>query len=203
MHNRIIIEKGLPLNEAKKAIIILHGRGGNAENILQLAENFSDETFYLVAPQATNNTWYPFGFMADEHTNEPWLSDAVNWITDLIENTAKVIGTENIYLMGFSQGACLSLEVAARYGKPLAGIASFTGGLIGQTLVYERYKGNFNQTKVYIANSDNDPHVPLQRSNNSKVILESMGALVTLEVFDGRHHLVSDAEIASVKRLLF
>lgn len=198
-----IIEQGRPLKEASKALILLHGRGSSAQNILQLAPNFCDNQFYIAAPQAPNHTWYPYSFLEEEDKNEPWLSASVEAIKQLIDHIAQSLSSSSIYLMGFSQGACLTLEVAARYAAPYGGIAAFSGGLIGQTLNEKKYKGNFAGTKVFIGNSDQDPHIPLSRSEQSKVVLENLGAQVLLKVYPGMGHIINEDEIRSVRSLIF
>jgi len=203
MHQYKIIEKGKALHEADKALILLHGRGGSAADILALAGEFDNGRLYIAAPQATHHTWYPYGFMAPREANEPWLQSAVETVKRLIDTTAGVTGTENIYLMGFSQGACLALETACRYAAPYAGIAAFTGGLMGQTLDRAQYSGGFAQTPVFIGNSDHDPHVPLQRSEESKSIMEQLGAKVSLEVYPGMPHTITRQEIQKVRELMF
>ena len=203
MHLYDIVERGRPLAEAGKAIILLHGRGGTAQGIVTLAREFCDETFYIAAPQALNNVWYPFSFMASEELNEPWLSTSVQTVQQLIDDVSKQIPHSNIYLMGFSQGACLTLEVAARNATRFAGVAAFTGGLIGEKIKPEKYRGDFGGTKIFIGNSDKDPHVPLLRAEESKLLLEKNGADVTLKIYPNMAHTIIQDEIESVIKLMF
>lgn len=203
MHSYNILEKGIPLNQAKKALILLHGRGATADGIIGLANHFCDDTFYIAAPQATNQTWYPYSFLAPEDQNQPWLSASISYVQRVLSETAESIPTQNIYIMGFSQGACLALEVVARNAMQYAGIAAFTGGLIGNKVDKNKYKGHFHGTPVFIGNSDTDPHVPLDRSKQSKIILDQMGAKVTLKVYPGMSHIIHQEEILSVKDLMF
>ncbi|MDT0647810.1 dienelactone hydrolase family protein [Zunongwangia sp. F260] len=203
MHDYNITERGVALQEAEHAIILLHGRGASAEDILPLAKEFSIKNCYLAAPQATHSTWYPTSFMAEEEANEPWLSSAVDVVKRLIDETAEHIPLNKIYVMGFSQGACLTLEVATRYANEYGGIVAFTGGLIGKELKTERYNGNFNGTKVFIGSGDKDPHVPLSRIKESKEILEKMGASVQMEIYPDRPHTITMDEINKVNKLLF
>ncbi|MGC9342591.1 MAG: alpha/beta hydrolase [Bacteroidales bacterium] len=203
MHEYQILEKGKPLNQAKKAIILLHGRGGSANNIITLADEFCDEQFYIAAPQATNHSWYPYSFLAPENQNEPWLSSAVEVVKKLIDETAVVIGTENVYLMGFSQGACLTLEVSSQFATKYAGVVAFTGGLIGESVNQAKYQGNFEGTNVFIGNSDTDPHVPVERSEESKVIMENIGAQVILKIYPGMSHTINQDEILTVRKEIF
>lgn len=203
MHQYDILEKGITPERAGHAIIALHGRGGSAEDILTLAEAFADETSYLAAPRATHQTWYPLGFMADIRDNEPWLTSAVDLVKRLIDTTSLHIPVEKIYLMGFSQGACLTLEVAARFAQRYAGVAAFTGGLIGQVIDPTRYAGDFGGTPIFIGNSDRDPHVPEERSAASAELLRQMGADVRYRVYPDMPHMVIEDEINEVRSLMF
>ena len=203
MHQYQILEKGKPVDQAHKAIILIHGRGSSAQNIISLADEFCDSSFYIAAPQATNNTWYPYGFMEKESANEPWLSSAVATIKRLIDETAKHIPTESIYIMGFSQGASLTLEVTARFAAKYGGIAAFTGGLIGEKTNSTKYKGDFKGTKYFLGNSDKDPHIPLYRSEESKEVLTALGADVKLKVYPNMAHTINQDEIESVRNWMF
>lgn len=199
-HSYHVIEKGQPLQKASKALIALHGRGGTAQDILKLAQLFCDDTFYIAAPQAIHNSWYPYSFMAEETTNEPWLTSAVNTVKQLIDEIAPVIPKDQIYILGFSQGACLALETTARFAEKYGGVAAFTGGLIGQTLNETKYRGNFAGTKIFIGTSDVDPHIPLLRAQQSEALLNKLGANVTLKVYPGIGHTINDDEINYVKK---
>jgi phospholipase/carboxylesterase len=203
MHQYQILEKGKPLAQATKAIILLHGRGGSAQDIIGLAHEFCDDQFYIAAPQATNNTWYPYSFMAPEAQNEPWLSSAVATVKQLIDEVAESVPTEHIYIMGFSQGACLALEVTTRYARRYAGVVAFTGGLIGEQLRAEKYAGNFEATPVFIGNSDRDPHVPAERSEASATLLSQLGAKVTHTIYPGMPHTITQDEVLTVRQLMF
>jgi phospholipase/carboxylesterase len=203
MHEYKIFTKGKNIEKASKALILLHGRGATAQDILTLSDFFASDEFYVVAPQATNYTWYPYSFMAKESQNEPWLSSAVEVVKRLIDETNQHIPLENIYLMGFSQGACLTLEVTSRFAQKYAGIAAFIGGLVGDKLVRERYQGHFMGTKAVIINSNADPHVPLIRSEESKKIMEELGANVKLQVYNNMPHTVTQQAIDIVKKELF
>jgi phospholipase/carboxylesterase len=198
-----LIQQGQQLEQASKAMILLHGRGGAASDIITLAAEFCDESFYIVAPQASNHSWYPHHFMVEEHLNEPWLSASVETIKKIIDDIAQYIPKNQIYLMGFSQGACLALETAARFAAKYAGIIAFTGGLIGQCIDVKKYSGTFDGTKVFIGTSDTDPFVPLKRSEESMELMRAMGADVTLKVYPGTTHMITQDEINSVKKIYF
>lgn len=184
-----------------KALILLHGRGGTSESILGLATNFTDKNFIVEAPQAPHNAWYPQSFLADEKLNEPQLSQSLQTISNLIKRLE--LPSDQIYLMGFSQGACLALEYAARHPKKYGGIIAFTGGLIGKTLNVNKYRGNLEGTKVFIGTSENDPHIPLTRARESKEVLKSLGASVTLKTYPGSTHTITFDEINWVQHNIF
>ncbi len=203
MHEYKLIESGKPLKEAKNALILIHGRGGTAESIIPLAEEFPIEDCYIVAPQATGNTWYPYSFLAPEKQNEPWLSSAVDTIKRLISEISEHIPQENIYLMGFSQGACLTAEVAAQVTGRFAGVASFTGGLIGDSIKKDRYEGgDFKGTPFFIGTSDVDPHIPVKRAEETRDMCESLGANVVLKVYENMPHTIIQDEITTVKEMM-
>lgn len=202
MHSDEIIERGQPIDKASKALILLHGRGSSALDILGLADEFCDDTYYIVAPEAPNHSWYPYSFMEDEKRNEPWLSSAVETVKRIIDETSAYIPKEHIYLMGFSQGACLTLEVSTRFAAKYGGVIAFTGGLIGSKIDEKKYQGDFEGTKVFIGNSDRDPHVPLIRSEQTKELMEKLGAQVTLKVYKGMAHTINQDEIDWVRQFI-
>ena len=191
------------IEKATKALILLHGRGGTAQGILGLAEEFCDDTFYIAAPQAPNNSWYPQSFMAEEKYNATALTTSVETVRSLIDATAQYIPHEHIYVMGFSQGACLALEVTARLARKYGGVVAFSGGLIGNSLDAKKYHGNYAGTKVVIGVSENDPHIPLVRAEQSQQLLEKMGADVHLLAYRGTSHTVTQEEIDWVKAHVF
>ncbi|MCF2502352.1 dienelactone hydrolase family protein [Dyadobacter sp. CY107] len=195
-HSKQIIKDGVAIGEAKKAIVMLHGRGGSAEDIISLKRvlNISDMAIY--APKATNNSWYPYSFMAPVAQNQPALDSALALIGQLVADIeADGIAAENIYFAGFSQGACLTLEYTARNAKRYGGIIAFTGGLVGEEMTEESYQGDFAGTPVLIATGDPDPHVPVSRVKESIAILERMNAFVTFAIYPGRQHTISSQEI--------
>jgi phospholipase/carboxylesterase len=204
IHPKNIITAGVKLREAKKALIMVHGRGGSAEDILSLADNLDVNGFALLAPQANNNSWYPYSFMAPASRNEPWLSSALNLLQETVnEALLQGITEENIYFAGFSQGTCLTLEFVARDAKTYGGIAAFTGGLIGERIHAEKYKGNFNSTPIFIGTSDPDPHVPVERVYATTKILKSMNASVTEKVYENMGHTIIMDEIELANKLVF
>lgn len=152
---------------------MLHGRGATAHDILSLADNLNTEGFALIAPQATNNTWYPYSFLVPPAQNEPWLSSALNILEDLLNDIkSKGITSENIYFGGFSQGACLMAEFVTRNADRYGGVALFTGGLIGDHIYAENYKGDFGGTPIFIGSGNPDAHVPVERVKETERIMK-------------------------------
>ena len=204
MHKKDIRVAGKQLAEAKKALIMLHGRGAPAEDILGLALHLSVGEFALLAPQATNHTWYPYSFLAPPQQNEPWLSSALEMLNELVQDiTGAGIAEENIFFTGFSQGACLTLEYATRHARRWGGVAAFTGGLIGDRVYPENYGGDFQGTRFFIGSSDPDPHIPVARVHETTRILQSMNAAVTEKIYPGLGHTISAAELALADKLVF
>ncbi len=204
MHQKEIITAGKKITEAKKALIMLHGRGASAEDILQLKPYLNVEEFAILAPQATNNTWYPYSFLAPRDQNEPWLSSAVNLITDLVGDiNAAGIPKDAIYFLGFSQGACLTLEFVTRNAGKWGGAVAFTGGLIGDKIYPEIYEGDFQGTPIFIGTSNPDPHVPVDRVKETTTLLKKMNASVTEKVYQNMGHTISEDEIDKANQLVF
>jgi phospholipase/carboxylesterase len=204
MHQKKIITAGKKITEAKKALIMIHGRGGTAEDILSLAAHLDIKDFALLAPQATNNSWYPLSFLAKPADNEPWLSSALEILGDTVtEIEESGIAKENIYFLGFSQGACLTLEFVTRNAIAYGGVVAFTGGLIGDKIYPGNYKGDFAGTPVFIGTSNPDPHVPVERVYASSNILRQMNAAVTEKVYDNMGHTITMDEIEQANTLIF
>jgi phospholipase/carboxylesterase len=202
--NLDITTAGVPLNEAKKALIMLHGRGATSHDILSIAKYLDVEKFALAAPQAENRTWYPYSFLTPINENEPSFSkslEAVHQVLVAVQQNG--IEKENIYFLGFSQGACLALEFTARNAAKYGGVVAFTGGLIGDKIYEEHYHGNFENTPIFIGTSDPDFHVPVERVNASEALLTKMGANVTKKIYDNMGHTISHDEIDLANQLIF
>jgi len=202
-HTKNILTAGTPVEQATAAMIMIHGRGGSAEDILSLATHLDAKDMALFAPQATQHSWYPYGFMSPVSANQPALDSALATIDELVESiVAGGIDREHIYFLGFSQGACLTLEYTTRHASRYGGIIAFTGGLIGEQLDSSNYKGDFAQTPVLITTGDADPHVPVSRVQESSTIIEKLGAVVTTKIYKDRPHTVSQQEIALANSLI-
>jgi phospholipase/carboxylesterase len=204
MHQKEIISSGKKLAEARKVLIMLHGRGASAEDILRLAPYLNVEDFALLAPQATNYTWYPYSFLVPRSQNEPWLSSALELLNEITKDVNQAgIPNNQIYFLGFSQGACLTLEFITRNAQRWGGAVAFTGGLIGDKIDKENYKGNFEGTPVFIGTSDPDPHVPVARVKESTSLLNAMHAAVTEKVYPNIGHTIAEDEIEKANQLVF
>jgi len=204
MHTKKIITSGKALAAADRALIMVHGRGGSAEDILSLADDLPVADFALLAPQATGHSWYPYSFMAPPAQNQPWLESALGLLKELVDGVrSHGIAEDKIWFLGFSQGACLTLEFVTRNAARYGGVAAFTGGLIGDRLYPENYKGDFGGTPVFIGTGDHDPHVPLQRVEATTARLRGMNAIVTEKVYPGRPHTILPDEIVQASRIMF
>jgi len=204
MHTKNIITAGLPVKEAQKALVMIHGRGGSAEDILSLAPHLAVENFALLAPQASGNSWYPYSFLATPERNEPWLTAALNVLKEVTEDLQQQgIAAEQTYFLGFSQGACLMLEFITRNATKYGGAAAFTGGLIGDRIYPENYTGDFNGTPIFIGSSNPDMHVPVERVYATANILQDKHANVTLKVYDNMGHTINQDELAQVNKHVF
>lgn len=202
MHAKKYITTGKPLRETGKALILLHGRGGSAEDILSLADALPVSDFTLFAPQADGHSWYPYSFLAVPAQNEPWLSSALDAVKGLVEDIkAQGIATDKIWFTGFSQGACLMLEFITRNAARYGGATAFTGGLIGDRIYPENYHGDFGGMPVFIGTSDPDPHVPVQRVRESAAILREKGAVVNEKVYPGMGHTITGEEIREATKV--
>ncbi len=204
MHQKKIIHKGKALTRESRVLIMIHGRGGSAEDILSLADHLEVNDFSLLAPQATNDTWYPYSFLAPQKENEPWLSSALSILSELVDEVITAgVPASQIHFLGFSQGACLMLEFLARNAQRFGSAAAFTGGLIGAEIDDGNYKGDFGKMPVFIGSSDPDPHVPVSRVRETTRILSKMNASVEEKIYPGMGHTINSDEIESVNRILF
>jgi phospholipase/carboxylesterase len=204
IHSKNIVAAGKKLTEAKKVLIMIHGRGGSAEDILSLAGHLHTNDFSLIAPQAANSSWYPYSFMAPVSQNEPWLSSALSLLKEMVNDViGQGITEDNMYFTGFSQGACLTLEFVARNATKFGGVAAFTGGLIGDRIYPENYKGDFKNTPIFIGSSNPDPHVPVERVYATTKILKGMNAIVTERIYENMGHTIIPGEIDLANKLVF
>jgi phospholipase/carboxylesterase len=195
---------GAPLAQAAAAIVLLHGRGASAEDILGLAGEMYDERIAYLAPQAADHRWYPYSFMAPIAENEPWLSSALAKVAAVVELAVDGgVSVEHIFVCGFSQGACLSTEFIARNPARYGGLVAFTGGLIGPAGADLHHAGNLAGMPALFSSGDPDPHVPWSRVLESAKQLTAMGAVVKTHHYPGRPHTVLPQEIKAARELIF
>jgi len=198
-----VLFAGAPLNEAKAAMIMLHGRGADSADIIGLASSLDREAVAYLAPNAAGNAWYPFPFMTPAAGNQPYLSSALGVIAHLIGEIALAgMAIEKTFILGFSQGACLTLEFAARNPRRYGGIAALSGGLIGDVINPEAYTGSLADTPVFLGCSDSDPHIPLARVQQSSTVMRALGGSVTERIYPRMGHTVVRDEAAEVQRML-
>ena len=203
-HSKQIITAGTPAAQATGALVMLHGRGGSAQDIVSLSRSLNTAGLAIYAPQATNNSWYPYSFVAPDAQNQPALNSALQVVGELVGDIiAQGIPANKIYFAGFSQGACLTLEYITRNAQRYAGAVGFTGGLIGEHFEPTKYTGDFVGTPVLITTGNPDSHIPLQRVEESIAQLESMGAMVTSKVYAGRAHTISLDEVRLANEVVF
>jgi phospholipase/carboxylesterase len=190
-----LVRAGTPLDEAEAAVVLVHGRGATARNIVRMAESFHRPGVAYLAPQANRNTWYPNPFTAPVESNEPGRTSGLRAVADAVdEANAAGIPTERVVLLGFSQGACLASEFVARTPRQYGGLAALSGGLIGETVDPADYEGDLEGTPAFFGCSDVDPHIPEERVHASADVFERLGADVTKRLYPGMGHTINEDE---------
>lgn len=198
-----IMTAGEPLNRARAAMVMVHGRGASAESILDLAVELHQPGFAYLAPQAAGDTWYPYSFLAPLARNEPGISSGLAAIANVLAQVAQAgIPLERTMLLGFSQGACLALEFVARNARRYGGVAGLSGGLIGPDGTPRDYPGSLAGTPVFLGCSDVDFHIPKERVELSAQVLQRLGANVTMRLYPGMGHTVNQDEIDFVQGMM-
>jgi phospholipase/carboxylesterase len=198
-----VLMGGAPLETAAGALIAIHGRGAGAEDIMALAREIAPPNITILAPQAAGNTWYPYAFLEPRERNEPYLSSALRIVADLIAQVDEHgIPPKRVALMGFSQGACLALEAAARNARRYAGVIGLSGGLIGPPGTSFDFAGSLDGTPVFLGCSDVDPHIPRERVEKSAVALDQLGAAVDVRLYPGMGHTVNRDELEAARAIL-
>ncbi|GAB4526531.1 MAG: dienelactone hydrolase family protein [Anaerolineae bacterium] len=191
-----VFTAGAPLAQAKAAMVMIHGRGASPQSILALANEFDTADVAYLAPQASGGTWYPLSFLSPIEANEPGISSGIQAIADVIQQIEDAgIPAEKTMLLGFSQGACLSLEFAARHARRYGAVFGLSGGLIGPEGTPRDYPGSLEGTPVFLGCSDVDSHIPLQRVHDSTEVLRTLGGEVEERIYPGMGHLVNRDEI--------
>jgi len=198
-----VVARGPRPAAARLTMILVHGRGATAESILTLADELALDDVAFLAPQAAGNTWYPYSFLAPIPQNEPGLTSAIGVLAALVAQVQRDgVDTQRIGLIGFSQGACLSLEYAARHARRYAGVFGLSGGVIGPPGTPRTYAGTFDGTPVFLGCSDVDAHIPVERVQESADVFRRMGATVDARIYPGMGHTVNADEIAAVRTIL-
>lgn len=200
-----VLHDGAPLADASAVLLLLHGRGGSGEDMLSLGRELSlgDAPVAFIAPQAVGGTWYPQRFFAPLAQNEPYLTSALGVVAELIEEMlARGISRERIVLAGFSQGACLALEFAARHPRRYGGVAGLSGALIGPPELKRDIVGSLDRTPVFLGCSDVDPHIPLTSVKQSTAFFRRIHADVEERIYSSMPHTVNTEEIAEVSNLV-
>jgi predicted esterase len=198
-----VLAAGEPLERARAAMVLVHGRGATAQDILTLAGELDQPGFAYLAPQAAGSTWYPYSFLAPIERNEPYLSSALATLDQLLAHIAAAgIPAERTILLGFSQGACLATEFAARNARRYGGLVGLSGGLIGPDGTPRDYPGSLDGTPVFLGCSDVDPHIPAARVQYSAEVLRGLGGDVTARLYSGMGHTVNEDEIEAVQAIM-
>lgn len=202
-HGQQVLRAGVDLSQAKVALIMLHGRGADAADIIGLSEVIDRADVIYLAPEAAGHIWYPNTFMAPVESNEPGRTSALNVIANLIARLGEArIAPDKIAILGFSQGASLALEFAARKPRRYGGIFALSGGLMGEAVAARDYSGSLDGTPVFIGCSDIDPHIPLERVRESASIMGKLGAQVTEQIYPGLGHIIVEDEIVKIRGIL-
>jgi predicted esterase len=189
--------------DARLGLILVHGRGASADDILGLAAELQLTDVACVAPEAAGHTWYPYSFLSPIAQNEPGISSGLGVIAGLVERLEREgLPPERVGLLGFSQGACLSLEFAARHPRRYAGVFGLSGGLIGPAGTSRTYAGSCDGTPVFLGCSDIDPHIPLERVHESAEVFRRLGASVDERIYPRMGHTVNQDELEAVQKML-
>ena len=197
-----VLHAGTPLETAHAAMLLVHGRGASAADIMTVGQELTHPDFAYLAPQAAGNAWYPNPFTAPIESNEPYLSSAISVLEDVLAKITEHVKQERVIVLGFSQGACLALEFAARHAQRFGGVVGFSGGLIGPDGTPRDYPGNFHGTPVFIGCSDVDPHIAKARVLEAGDVLKRMGATVTVKLYPNMAHTVNADEIHSAAQIV-
>ena len=199
-----MVETGVPIDKAKAAMIMIHGRGASCESILSLATEIDarDEIAFL-APRAQSNTWYPYSFLAPTVQNQPHLNSGLQAVFDAMNYALENgIPKDKIFFLGFSQGACLASEFVARHPARYAGVFALSGGVIGDSVNPQLYSGDLENTPYFVGCSDVDAHIPLERVNESAALYEKLNADVTKKIYPGMAHTINSDEITHINTII-
>ncbi len=194
---------GSPLDRARAAMLMVHGRGASAEDILTLTDDLDVDGFAYLAPQAADNNWYPNRFLAPIESNEPWLSSALELVDDVLNQIRTAgIPVKQTILLGFSQGACLALEYAVRHPQRYGVLVGLSGALIGPDEARQDLTGSLAGTPVFLGCSDEDPHVPKERIQAAADVFRRLGGDPTVRLYPKMAHTVNQDELDFVRSMM-
>ena len=202
--NQYLYRTGAEPQEAKAVMIMIHGRGSNAKGITAIMHEIHKKNkIMVIAPQAMANTWYPHSFLMPREQNQPHLNSGIQAIADAIQK-AKMHGftNENIFMLGFSQGACLASEFVARHPNKYGGIFILSGGLIGDMIYPELYKGDLKQTPIFIGCSDTDLHIPVERIHETSTVLNTLNGRVIKRIYPNMGHTINHEELSNINAII-
>jgi predicted esterase len=198
-----ILHRGVSPAAARLAVILVHGRGGSAGDMLDVAEGLGLADIAWLAPQAAGQTWYPYSFLSPIERNEPGITSGLRLLSGLVQTLGQAgVPPERVGILGFSQGACLSLEFAARNAGRYAAVIGLSGGLIGPPGTPRDYAGSLAGTSVFLGCSDIDAHIPVERVRESADVFRRLGATVDERIYPGMGHTVNEDELQAVRLLL-
>ena len=198
-----VLRFGPDPDNARVAAVLAHGRGGSAQDMLSLARDLRTTDVLYLAPQAADNTWYPLSFLAPLDQNEPWLGSGLRFLSRVVgELGRRGFAPDRIALIGFSQGACLTLELAARNARRFGAVIGLSGGVIGPPGTPRNYSGSMAKTPVFLGCSDDDPHIPLARVHETADVFRNLGAIVDERIYPQMGHTVNRNELDAVRQIL-
>lgn len=201
--NQPIERAGTDLEDASAAMVLVHGRGARASGMLEFANEFARDDIAFLAPQAHRGTWYPNSFLAPIEDNQPHLDSALAKLEDVLEAVESAsVPLERTILLGFSQGGCLSTEYAARNADRYGGVVALSGGLIGPEGTSRDYDGSMDGTPVFIGCGDQDPHIPVERVDESIRAFDELEAETEKRIYQGVGHTVLEDELEYVRELV-
>lgn len=202
-HGQPALLYGAPLERARAGMVLVHGRGASAEDILSLADEWQTEDITYLAPQAAAFSWYPYRFLAPLERNQPYLDSALETIRQAVGIfQSSGLAMKQIFLLGFSQGACLVLEYAIRNPQQYGGLFGLSGGLIGPPGTDWPTRGSLEHTPVFLGCSDTDPHIPAWRVQESSQTFSGLGAQVTTRLYPGMGHTINQDELDFVQGVI-
>lgn len=194
---------GAPLANAGSAVVLVHGRGADAADMLSVADELDLPATAWLAPEAVGSQWYPHRFLVPSAANQPWLDSALEVVGAAVKAAADGgIPVDQIFLLGFSQGACLALEWSARNGRKLGGVFGLSGGLIGADAELDAHSGDLGGMPVFLGCSDVDEHIPAARVEHTGRVFNRLGADVTLRLYAGMGHAINRDELAFIQETI-